>query len=79
MGMDEARALVRALCSCSVSAVSPPQLHTWLLINDLLLIALHLLCTGMDEARALVCALCSVSAVSPPSSVSSVPWPLLHA
>ena len=71
MGMDEARALVRALCSCSVSAMSPPQLHVWLLINDLFLIALHLVCMGMDEARALVCALCN-------SSVSFVPWPLLH-
>ena len=70
--MDEARALVRALCSYSVSPVSPPQLHVWLVINDLFLIALHLLCTGMDEARALVCALCN-------NSVSSVPWPLLHA
>ena len=65
--MDEAHALVRALCSCSVSAVSPPQLHVWLLTNDLFLVSLHLLCTGMDEARALVCALCN-------SSVSSVPW-----
>ena len=54
MAMDEAHSLVRALCSGSVSVVSPPQLHAWLLINDLLLIALHLLCTGMDEARALV-------------------------
>ena len=26
-GMDEARALVRALCSCSVSPVSSPLLH----------------------------------------------------
>ena len=70
--MDEARALVRALCNCSVSAVPWPLLHAWLLINDLFLISLHLLCTGMDEACALVRALCN-------SSVSSVPWPLLHA
>ena len=52
--MDEARALVRALYSGSVSPMLPPQLHAWLLINDLLLISLHLLCMGMDEARALV-------------------------
>ena len=36
------------------------------------LISVHWLCTGMDEACALVDALCS-------SSVSCVPWPLLHA
>ena len=36
------------------------------------LISLHLLCMGMDEARALVHALCNCS-------VSSMPWPLLHA
>ena len=54
MGMDEARALVRAYCNCSVSPVSPPQLHAWLLINYLFFISLHLLCMGMDEARALV-------------------------
>ena len=70
--MDEACALVRALCNCNVSPVSPPQLHAWLLVNDLFLIALHLLCTGMDEARALVRALCN-------SSVSLVSSPLLHA
>ena len=35
-------------------------------------ISLHLLCMGMDEARALVHALCNCS-------VSSMPWPLLHA
>ena len=70
--MDEACALVRALCSCSVFPVSPPQLHVWLLINDLFFISLHLLCTGMDEARALVRALCN-------SSVSLVSSPLLHA
>ena len=69
--MDEARALVRALCNCSVSPVLPPLLHAWLQINDLLLISLHLLCMGMDEARTLVRALCSCS-------VSSVLWPLLH-
>ena len=33
MGMDEARALVHALCSCSVSPVSSPLLHASLLIN----------------------------------------------
>ena len=70
--MDEARALVRAQCNCSVSPVSPPQLHAWLLINDLFFISLHLLCMGMDEAGALVRALCNCS-------VSFVPWPLLHA
>ena len=32
-GMDEACALVRALCNYSVSLVSPPLLHAWLLIN----------------------------------------------
>ena len=49
-----------------MSPVLPPQLHAWLLINDLFFISLHLLCTGMDEARALVRALCksSVSRVS---------------
>ena len=62
MGMDEARALVHALCSCSVSLVSPPQLHAWLLRNDLFFISLHLLCMGMDEARALVRALWNSSA-----------------
>ena len=71
-GMNEARALVRALCSCSVSPVSSPLLHVSLVINDLFLISLHLLCMGMDEACALVHALCSCSA----SPVSS---PLLHA
>ena len=55
-----------------MSPVSPPQLHAWLLINDLFLISLHLLCTGMDEAGALVRALCNYS-------VASVAWPLLHA
>ena len=53
-GMDEARALVCALCNSSVSSVPWPLLHVGLLINDLFLIALHLLCMGMDEARALV-------------------------
>ena len=71
MGMDEARALVHALCSCNVSPVSSPLLHALQLINDLFLISLHLLCMGMDEARALVHALWSCS-VSPMSS------PLLH-
>ena len=71
-GMDEARTLVCALCSYSVSPVSSPLLHTSLLINDLFFISLHLLCTGMDKACALVHALCSYS-VSPVSS------PLLHA
>ena len=70
--MDEARALVHALCSSSVSCVPWPQLHAPMLINDLFLISLHLLCTGMDEARVLVRALCN-SSVSPMSS------PLLHA
>ena len=32
-GMDEARALVHALCSCSVSHVLSPLLHAWLLRN----------------------------------------------
>ena len=70
--MDEARALVRSLCNNSVSPVSSPLLHAWLLINDLFLISLHLLCMGMDEARALVHALCT-------SNVSLVSSPLLHA
>ena len=61
MGMDEARALVRALCNSSVSPVLSPLLHASQLKNDLFLISLHLLCTGMDEARALVHALCSCS------------------
>ena len=52
--MDEARALVRALCNSSVSPVPWPLLHASMLKNDLFLISLHLLCTGMDEARALV-------------------------
>ena len=71
-GMDEARALVHALWSYSVSRVPWPLLHASMLINDLFLISLHLLCTGMDEARALVHALCSCS-------VSHVLSPLLHA
>ena len=54
MGMDEAGALVRALCNCSVSSVAWTLLHASMLINDLFLISLHLLCTGMNEARALV-------------------------
>ena len=33
MGMDEACALVHALCSCSVSSVSLPLLHASMLIN----------------------------------------------
>ena len=70
--MDEADALVRALCNCSVSPVLPLLLHAWPLINDLFFISLHLLCTGMDGARALVRALCSYN-VSPMLS------PLLHA
>ena len=32
-GMDVARTLVHALCSCSVSPVSPSVLHAGLLIN----------------------------------------------
>ena len=52
--MDEARALVHALCSSSVSHVLWPLPHASMLINDLFLISLHLLCMGMDEARALV-------------------------
>ena len=70
--MDEARALVRALCNSSVSPVPWPLLHASMLKNDLFLISLHLLCTGMDEARALIRALCSCS-------VSPVLSPLLHA
>ena len=70
--MDEAHALVRALCNSCVSLVPWPLLHASMLKNDLFLISLHLLCTSMDEARALVHALCSCS-VSPVSS------PLLHA
>ena len=31
--MDEAGALVRALCNSLVSPVSSPLLHAWLLIN----------------------------------------------
>ena len=69
--MDEARALVRALCNSSVSPMSWPLLHASMLKNDLFLISLHLLRMGMDEARALVRALCSCS-------VSPVLWPLLH-
>ena len=72
MGMDEARALVRALCNNNMSPVPWPQLHASMLKNDLFLISLHLLCIGMNEARTLVLALHSCS-VSPVSS------PLLHA
>ena len=53
MGMDEADALVRALCNSSVSPMPWPLLHASMLINDLFFISLHL-CMGMDEARALV-------------------------
>ena len=70
--MDKARALACALCNSTVSSVPWPLLHASMLINNLLLISLHLLCMGMDEARALVRALCSCN-VSPVSS------PLLHA
>ena len=70
--MDDARALVHALCSTSVSCVPWRLLHASMLINVMLLILLRWLCTGMDEARALVDALYS-------SSVSHVLWPLLHA
>ena len=59
--MDEACALVRALCNSSLSLVLWPLLHASMLKNDLFLISLHLLCTGMDEARALVHALCRCS------------------
>ena len=69
--MDEARALVHALCNNTASPVLSPLLHASMLKNDLFLISLHLLCTGMDDARALVRALCN-SSVSPMSS------PLLH-
>ena len=66
--MDEARTLVRALCSNSVAPVPWPLLHTSMLKNDLFLISLHLLCAGMDEARALIRALysCTVSPVLSP-------------
>ena len=67
--MDEARALVRALCN---SSVSWPPLHASMLKNDLFLISFHLLCIGMDEVRALIRALCSCI-------VSLVLSPLLHA
>ena len=62
--------LVQLQCvSCvvaSAACVAPNKCCVFFLISS------HLLCTGMDEARALVRALCN-------SSVSSVPWPLLHA
>ena len=66
--MDEARALVRALCSNSVAPVPWRLLHASMLKNDVFLISLHLLCAGMDEARALIRALysCTVSPVLSP-------------
>ena len=70
--MDEAHALVRALCNSCVSPVLLPLPHASMLKTDLFLISLHLLCAGMDEAHALVHALCSCS-------VSPVLSPQLHA
>ena len=40
-GMDEAHALVHALCSCSVSPMSSPLLHAWLLINVVFCSSFH--------------------------------------
>ena len=71
--MDEARALVNALCSSCVSRLPWPLLHASMLIKYIMfLILLHWLCTGMDEACASVHALCS-------NCVSRVLRPLLHA
>ena len=62
--------LVKLQCvSCVVASAASGAPNKYCV---LFLISLHLLCTGMDEARALVRALCNCS-------VSSVPWPLLHA
>ena len=72
--MDEASALVHALC-ISVVCLVCRGLCACVNANKcsvMFLISLYWLCTGMDEARVLVHALCN-------TSVSCIPWPLLHA